>query len=421
MKRRAVLWLILLGGFFFLSYGFANEVAARSGVTRTCVFAWEGRIPFLPWTILPYWSIDLVYALSFFGFTRKEDLDRHALRLLTVQLISVACFLLVPLRFSFARPEVEGVSGALFNVLAAFDQPYNQAPSLHIGLLVILWDRVLHTCFPRGAVHLWALLVGLSVLTTWQHHFIDVPTGVAVGLLGLWIWPEGGHCWSKPSATARRLAGVYAVGAGALTITAGSLGGLALGLFWSALSLLLVAVAYAFLGGHAFLKRQGRHPACVKFLLGPYLIGARINAFLWNRRSIHPVPIAGGVWLGPLPGAATLAEFASICDLAPELEVPRGPWRIHSLPWMDLVPPSREDLRHAAQTIEDLRAHGPVLVACALGRTRSAAAVVAWLRFTGRAPTLEHALAWVRAVRPEVALGPEWREVLGFHCSNMVH
>ena len=29
--------------------------------------------------------------------------------------------------------------GDLFAVLAAFDQPFNQAPSLHIALLVILW------------------------------------------------------------------------------------------------------------------------------------------------------------------------------------------------------------------------------------------------------------------------------------------
>jgi len=58
--RRGVVWLLFLGPFFFLSYGFANWWAATRAVPGIIVFDWERHIPFLPWTIVPYWSIDLL-------------------------------------------------------------------------------------------------------------------------------------------------------------------------------------------------------------------------------------------------------------------------------------------------------------------------------------------------------------------------
>ena len=88
----------------------------------------------------------------------------------------------------------DGIPGALFNLLAVFDKPFNQAPSLHIALLVILWDRyAAHTGGAwRWLLHGWFALIGVSVLTTYQHHVIDVPTGMLLGFLCLWLWPETG-------------------------------------------------------------------------------------------------------------------------------------------------------------------------------------------------------------------------------------
>ncbi len=80
----------------------------------------------------------------------------------------------------------------MFAVLGGFDKPFNQAPSLHIALLVVIWDH-LRGRLPRKARllwHLWCLLIGVSVLTTWQHHVIDIPTGMLLGLSAVWLFPR---------------------------------------------------------------------------------------------------------------------------------------------------------------------------------------------------------------------------------------
>ena len=251
---RSVAWLLCLGPFFFMSYGFSNHYAASRGVEMTVHFDWERHIPFVPWTIVPYWSIDLFYGLSFLCCRSPRQVDRHALRLLSAQIISVACFLAFPLRFAFLRPSVDGFFGNLFDALMGFDLPYNQVPSLHISLLVIIWARFAVSVGGvwRGVVHLWAVLIGLSVLTTYQHHFIDIPTGAAAGLLCLWLWPAEGR-WMvgglRQWPTARRwhLATGYALTALGSAAVVLKLGGIALWGGWLSLALLMVALIY--LGG----------------------------------------------------------------------------------------------------------------------------------------------------------------------------
>ena len=130
----------------------------------------------------------------FGAVTRQEQ--SFLQRLLTAQAIAVACFIVFPLRISFARPQTTGEFGLLFDALGMLDMPFNQAPSLHIATTTILFDLYSRT-LPRWtlpATILWSLLVGASVLTTYQHHFIDVPTGFLLGLLCVWMWPpEGGN------------------------------------------------------------------------------------------------------------------------------------------------------------------------------------------------------------------------------------
>ena len=422
--RRAAAWLAFLGPFFFASYGFANWLASTRADVGAIAFAWERFIPFVPWTIVPYWSIDLLYALSLFVCTTRRELDRHAWRLLFVQLVSVACFLAFPLRFSFERPQADGIFGALFAALGAFDKPFNQAPSLHIAILVVVWVRLaahLRRPAARIALHVWMTLIGVSILTTYQHHFIDLPTGALAGLLALWVIPEEETSplramrWTGDSRR-RRLALAYALGAAVFGTAALIGGGWWLWMLWPAIALLIVALNYAAIGPRGFQKRSdGRMSLAARLLLAPYVATAHLNSRLWTRRDPHPIEVADGVFLGRIPTANDLQQsrFASIVDLSAELPCGSPGDRVyHSIPSLDLVVPERESLRRAAQAIEDARVKGIVLVCCALGYSRSAAAIAAWLLTTDRASSIEEALRIVRNARPAVVLGRD-------HCAEL--
>lgn len=421
--RRGLLWLVFLGPFFFLSYGFANGQAALrdgAGGVPSFFFGWEREIPFWPWTIIPYWSIDLLYGFAFLACRDKAASKRLGLRLLSAQLICIACFLLWPLRFAFERPPVEGLSGQLFAALSSFDLPYNQAPSLHITLLVIVWRQFAMLPAPpavRWSIHAWAFLIGLSVLTTWQHHFIDIPTGLAAGFLCLWLWPEAGRT-PLASAESRRfgLAARYFLGA-AISLAAGlALGGAGLVLGWLALALALVGFNYAWAGAAGFQKHGGRHTlaACVLFM--PYTLAAWINSRLWTWGHPSPTPVCPGVWLGRLPTAAEFADWAktrpgrvALFDLSAELPAPAlSDAGYENLPCLDLVSIPAPVLREAATRLDALRVDGgDVWVACALGYSRSASVVAAWLLHVREAVSVQEAVTLIRQARPRIVLKRE--------------
>jgi membrane-associated phospholipid phosphatase len=345
----------------------------------------------------------------------RGELDAHVKRLLTAQVTAVACFLAIPHRFTFKHPPVDGVAGALFDFLGGFDLPYNQVPSLHIALAVILW--ALYATYCRGLARIlldvWFIVIGASVLTTDQHHFIDLPTGAALGWLCVWLCPLPASGLRSPASAWRysrdparhRLAALYALGAAACALLGTYASGTALWLWWPALSLGLVALAYAGLGAALFEKeRDGRLSLAARWLLAPYLAGAWINSRLWTRKAPQPVEVADGVWMGRTPSAPAQARFAGIVDVAAEMSLPRTATPRDVVPMLDPVAPDAPALTEAVRAIETLRAKGPVLVCCALGLSRSACAVAAWLLATHRAETIDAAFARVRAASSHVVL-----------------
>ncbi|MDK2123553.1 phosphatase PAP2/dual specificity phosphatase family protein [Parachitinimonas caeni] len=410
--RRGLLWLCLLGPFFYLSYGGANWLASQRTNVPSVMFDWERQIPFLAWTILPYWTENLFYAGSLLSCRDRQEVDNLGRRLLTAQLVAVSCFLLFPLAYSQQHPPVSGWPAFFFEALESFDKPFNQAPSLHVALAVILWHhyRSRLTRWLQWPLLAWFVLIASSVLTTWQHHFIDIPTGALLGWFCLWLWPDSGHSPWQQRATGsagqrHQLAALYLLGACVFAALATHQTGWGWWLLWPALSLLLVAGNYLWMGANGFQKADnGRMSLAARWLFAPYLLGAWINARLWTRRRPHADLVADGVWLGRIPDQQELAQapYREVIDLCAELPAAAGEVTVTSLPTLDLIPPTPLLLAHAAEAIEAAQSRGPVLVCCALGYSRSAAAICTWLLRSGRASDIDAATRMLRTARPVV-------------------
>jgi protein-tyrosine phosphatase len=405
----AGLWLVALAPIFFATYGFANWVTSQRASVPFFAFNWEHSIPFLPWTIVPYWSTDLLYAVSLFICTTRRELTVHVKRLLTAQILSVSIFLLFPLRFSFARPVAMGFFGSLFDLLSGFDQPFNEAPSLHLSLAVILWARF--SAHLRGAplwlMRGWLVLVGISTLTTYQHHFVDLPAGIAVGVLAIVLFPQ-----KQLSADAQRrlLSAAYLTGSVAVAAIAIRFGGTAWLLLWPAGALLIVSGIYWNGSAGGFRKSNGRIGQPMRFLLSPYITAARINSRLWTRRDAAQ-EIAGGVWIGRLPRASECEALgiASVVDLTAELPFDGADATYRGVPMLDLMVPTVEQLDAAVRAIDELTFSRPTLVCCALGYSRSATAAVAWLVASRTSESVEAAIIRLVSVRARVRLSQAHR------------
>ncbi|MEQ4794806.1 hypothetical protein ABN128_31975, partial [Klebsiella variicola subsp. variicola] len=59
-----IVWLLFLAPFFYLTYMQVNTYTSTLSNIPSFVYSWEKAIPFLPWTIIPYWSVNIAYGIS---------------------------------------------------------------------------------------------------------------------------------------------------------------------------------------------------------------------------------------------------------------------------------------------------------------------------------------------------------------------
>src|SRR4030095_7687109 len=201
----------------------------------------------------------------------------------TAIMVAGICFLLFPLRFAFTRPQADGWLGALFDWFRGMDAPYNLLPSLHAAFTLILFDIYFrHT---RGLVRIatmtWFVLIALSPVLTNQHHLIDIVGGFVLAGYCFYFFRE--RALALPVVANRRIGSYYATGAAVVLMLSAILWPWGVLLFWPAIALGIVAIAYFRAGSVVFHKTAGKLPWSTRFVLAPCLVGQYLS--LLDRKS----------------------------------------------------------------------------------------------------------------------------------------
>jgi hypothetical protein len=399
-----LLWLAFCTTLFLVLYGACLFVTAHRADVPTLHFQWERHIPYLPWMIWPYMSIDLFFLGSFFVVRTRAELAALGRRFALATVVAAICFLLFPLRYAFPVPDTPGLLGRMIGWFRGFDRPYNLAPSLHIAFRAIVWvSFVRHT---RGAlrfgVKTWFILIGVSTLLVYQHHVIDVLTGHMLGLLCLYLIPET-RSHATRCAPRRGVATAYALAALAVTAVAIVMGGWFYLLLWPAAAFALVATAYFSGDPDVFRKRDGRLPTSARVVLFPYLLSRHIAWCLQSRGRAAASPITPRLTIGRRLSRREVdaLDATTLIDLTAEFDAARrAGMHTVSLPLLDLTLPTLRTLERAVGVLCAATANGKVYLHCALGYGRSAVVAAAYLLASGETTSVDEAIGRIQAARP---------------------
>jgi protein-tyrosine phosphatase len=403
-----------LSVFFLIVYGACNSITARRADVGTFYFVWERKIPFVPFFILPYMSIDLFFVGAPFLCRTDRELFVLAKRIATAIMVAGICFLFFPLRFAFSRPHADGWLGAIFDWFRGMDAPYNLLPSLHAAFTLILFDIYFrHTRgFVRVATIIWFLLIALSPVLTYQHHLIDIVGGFVLAGYCFYFFRE--RALALPVVANRRIGSSYATGAAVVLMLSAILWPWGVLLFWPAIALGIVAIAYFGAGPTVFHKTDGKLPWSTRFVLGPCLVGQYLS-LLYYRRQCRPWDkVTPEIWIGAKLGSraakkALCSGVVSVLDLSAEFSEAKPFRKINyrNIPVLDLTAPTQAQLVEMSEFTGEHSRNGAIYVHCKIGYSRSAAAVAAYLIMSGKVKTAEDAFAMIRRVRPSVIIRPE--------------
>lgn len=382
--KQRIYAFILCALAFMVIYNFAAWYTSKAEKVPSFVFDFEKQIPFLPWSIIPYMTSGIFFCSVFFMCQNKGQLKVLTKRMLFVTAAAGICFVVFPLKFSLLKPETDGsILNYSFLFLKIFDSPFNQSPSLHIAYAFIFWTVFRNLGKLRTFLMLWLILLGISTLTTYQHHFIDILSGTVLAHISFVIFPYRKYDFQYRNF---HIANFYFLSGWILISTALFLDSFFnhfwLVLLWPALMIIIIGYHYQKNNVHFLKDKKGNISLWRKIFYAPYLI---IYRSFWKffRKNKKPIEILPRICISSRPDSKDLNNFeissyTLVYDLSAEMEETsalKKDLSYHPFPFLDIgtfdIHETQKLVTEITENYKKLPTDGKILIHCTMGFTRS--------------------------------------------------
>lgn len=200
LSKLKIKYTIFISIFFVILYKGAEFYTYTVDNVPSYFMDWERNIPFLPIFMLPYMTSQVFFLATIFLEKNESNLKLLIKRAAFLIAVSTALFVIFPMKFYFPKPEVDNqILKSFFYILGKIDSSFNQCPSLHVSFAFLsaeVYCREVKSKFLKSFFGIWGLLLAISVLFVYQHHFIDFVGGTLIFLITCIIFPRKKGCLS---------------------------------------------------------------------------------------------------------------------------------------------------------------------------------------------------------------------------------
>ncbi|UNV86151.1 MULTISPECIES: phosphatase PAP2 family protein [Neisseria] len=194
LSKLKIKYTIFISIFFVILYKGAEFYTYTVDNVPSYFMDWERNIPFLPIFMLPYMTSQVFFLATIFLEKNESNLKLLIKRAAFLIAVSTALFVIFPMKFYFPKPEVDNqILKSFFYILGKIDSSFNQCPSLHVSFAFLsaeVYCREVKSTFLKSFFGIWGLLLAISVLFVYQHHFIDFVGGTLIFLITCIIFPR---------------------------------------------------------------------------------------------------------------------------------------------------------------------------------------------------------------------------------------
>ncbi len=147
----------------------------------------DENTPFVPVSVWIYFSEYVFFPLIYVRCRDIVNANKFLYSFFALWAVSITIFWLWPTTFPrslYPLPaDLDPVTHWAFSALRATDTPANCAPSLHVSSVYLASFIFLDEQKEKFPFYLgWATLIALSTLTTKQHYFVDIVTGLFMAI-----------------------------------------------------------------------------------------------------------------------------------------------------------------------------------------------------------------------------------------------